>query len=194
MESTYKMLQPLMIEPYINMSLEELSIIYTNSGLNPCILACAYNKTYKMIIDLSKRFWNLNEDDIDSYFLEMLDFGLQSWDDCKGTRFSTYLYKLMYNKFREITQASNYEKRKVNNSTVELKDIQSKASTDVYNLWECGSYLDCLSEKERQYCRLVSIGYDNHSIKDIMCVSWMTLTNLRKSLRRKINPEDLIFD
>ena len=111
MITTLEMLSTLIINETLEMTLEEIAVAY-REDLNPSLLAAAFAKTYKLIINISNHYYGLTQDDIASFSLEKLDFCLQTYNDDKAA-FSTYFSTNLKNKFREETQYLNTQKRKV---------------------------------------------------------------------------------
>lgn len=179
MDSTLKLLKPFITEEYQDMRLDTLAYLYQDNA-DPRILATSYEKIYKLAIVVSNDFWGLNDDDLASWCLEKLDYCLRTFNS--SSKFTTYFSTVFRNKLREETERLNYQKRKcILESINDLIDIGIE---DTYNL--IGSLLpDNLTDKEYQYCILASEGYDNATIAEILDVSRMTISNIRKSLRCK---------
>lgn len=188
MITTLKTLSTLIINETLEMTLEEIAVAY-REDLNPSLLAAAFAKTYKLIINISNHYYGLTQDDIASFSLEKLDFCLQTYNDDKAA-FSTYFSTNLKNKFREETQYLNTQKRKVmfysdsydamveNGFDLESPE-QMRETTD--NLASYG-----LTEREMAYCDLILKDFTNVEISKQLGVSVMTLSNMRKKLRKKL--------
>jgi ATP/maltotriose-dependent transcriptional regulator MalT len=102
------------------------------------------------------------------------------------------------NKFREETQALNTHKRKaifysdsyegmIENGydliAATCEEIGIKDTLISYNL----------TQRELTYCELIMKNYSNAEISEILEVSIMTLSNMRKKLRQKLSPLALGF-
>ena len=196
MNGTLKLLSTLIIEDTRNMSLEQIAEAYRES-LNPSLLALAFEKTYKLIINISAKYYGLTNEDIASFSLEKLDICLQTYKSGQAN-FSTYFTTTLMNKFREETQALNTHKRKaifysdsyegmIENGydliAATCEEIGIKDTLISYNL----------TQRELTYCELIMKNYSNAEISEILEVSIMTLSNMRKKLRQKLSPLALGF-
>lgn len=195
MIATLKTLSTLIINETLEMTLEEIAVAY-REDLNPSLLAAAFAKTYKLIINISNHYYGLTQEDIASFSLEKLDYCLQTYDEDKAA-FSTYFYANLKNKFREETQYLNTQKRKVifySQSYDEMVengfDLESPEpiKETIDNLESYG-----LTEKEMTYCDLILEDFTNAEISKQLGVSVMTLSNMRKKLREKLMPLALEF-
>ena len=195
MISTLKTLSTLIINETLEMTLEEIAVAY-REDLNPSLLAAAFAKTYKLIINISNHYYGLTQDDIASFSLEKLDYCLQTYDEDKAA-FSTYFYTNLKNKFREETQYLNTQKRKVifYSDSYDMMvengfDLESPEpiKETIDNLESYG-----LTEKEMTYCDLILKDFTNAEISELLGVSVMTLSNMRKKLREKLMPLALEF-
>jgi RNA polymerase sigma factor (sigma-70 family) len=196
MNSTLKLLSTLIIEDTRNMSLEQIAEAYRES-LNPSLLALAFEKTYKLIINISAKYYGLTNEDIASFSLEKLDICLQTYKSGQAN-FSTYFTTTLMNKFREETQALNTHKRKAMFFSDSYEAMLEYGFDLVATTCEDDEIMDTLTqykltEKELQYCSLILNGWSNFEISEILEVSIMTLSNMRKKLRQKLSPLALGF-
>ena len=196
MQNTYKTMQTLRTSKFDNMSLEELAGCY-NEELNPSILATAFCHTYALSLQVAGKFFGLCSADIASYALESLDQCLQTFDADKYSKFSTYYYTIFKNRLRTETQSLSTQKRKAifhSDSLTSLVengfDIADEAAGFMQIIPIVMQTLGTfnLSANELKYCKLVMIGYTNSDIAKLLGVSTMTISNIRKRLRIKLQP------
>ena len=190
MQETYKMLAGLMQNKYKNLTLEQLAIEYQKE-LNPSILAESFVRSYNFIFQTASGYYGLTEQDIASHALERLDYCLQTYQP--GNKFLTYYGTVLKNKFREETQYLNTYKRKAifHSASYEVMvdngfDLVACAQEDettnlVEDLREQG-----LEDREIQYCLYLLIGESNADIAKKMGCTIMTLCNMRKRMRIKL--------
>ena len=196
MLKTLNTLSTLIIEETRVMSLEQIAETYRES-LNPSLLALAFEKTYKLIINISAKYYGLTNEDIVSFSLEKLDICLQTYKSGQAN-FSTYFTTTLMNKFREETEALNTQKRKAlffsDSYEVMVEngfDLVAATCEDdeiVYSLQEYD-----LTQREMEYCNLILADFSNAEISKTLGVSVMTLSNMRKKLREKLMPLALGF-
>ncbi len=190
MIKTLKTLSTLITNETLEMTLEEIAVAY-REDLNPSLLAAAFAKTYKLIINISNHYYGLNQDDIASFSLEKLDFCLQTYNGGKAA-FSTYFYTNLMNKFREETQYLNTQKRKIM-FYCQSYDEMVENGFDLESPEQMGDTIDNLAsygltEREMAYCDLILKDFTNAEISQQLGVSVMTLSNMRKKLRKKLRP------
>jgi RNA polymerase sigma factor (sigma-70 family) len=184
MQETLKNLRLLITEDSVKLSLEELSKEYKKEQ-DPTYLATAFEKVFKCIIQISQNFYGLTEDDLASFSLEKLDYCLQTFDESKS-KFITYFYNILKNKFREETQYLSMQKRKLNyESTSYDLIIENGYDAPFYDNEADYVDLEILEKQEKMYCELLLRDYTNQEISNILGVSVMTLCNMRKRLRGK---------
>ncbi len=196
MNSTLKLLSSIIVDEDREMTLEQISEGYRES-LNPSLLALAFEKVHRLIINISYRYYGLTEDDIISFGLEKLDYCLINYKT-EQALFTTYFTTVLNSKFREETQALNTQKRKaifysdsyevmIENGydliAATCEEIGIKDTLISYNL----------TQRELTYCELIMKNYSNAEISEILEVSIMTLSNMRKKLRQKLSPLALGF-
>ena len=195
MLKTLNTLSPLIIEDNRDMTLEQIAEAYRES-LNPSLLALAFEKTFKLIIHVSAKYYGLTNEDIASFALEKLDFSLQTYKIGQAN-FTTYYTTVLMNKFREETEALNTQKRKA----IFFSDSYETMVENGYDLVACTIEDDIvysleeynLSVRELEYCNLIIADYSNAEISAKLGVSVMTLSNMRKKLREKLMPLALEF-
>jgi len=193
---TLNMLSTLIIDDTRDMSLEQIAEAYRES-LNPSLLALAFEKTYKLIINISTKYYGLTNEDIASFSLEKLDICLQTYKSGQ-VNFSTYFTTTLMNKFREETEALNTQKRKALFFSDSYEVMVENGFDLVAATCEDDEIMDTLTqykltEKELQYCSLILNGWSNSEISKMLGVSVMTLSNMRKKLREKLMPLALEF-
>jgi DNA-binding NarL/FixJ family response regulator len=192
---TLNILSTLIIEDTRDMSLEQIAEAYKES-LNPSLLALAFKKTYKLIINISAKYYGLTNEDIVSFSLEKLDICLQTYKNGQAN-FSTYFTRTLMNKFREETEALNTQKRKA----LFYSDSYELMVENGYDLIACAEeddFIESLHEynlttEELRYCELLLSGWTNKDISNKMKVSVTTLSNMRKKLKKKLRPLALRF-
>jgi RNA polymerase sigma factor (sigma-70 family) len=196
MLKTLNTLSTLIIEETRVMSLEQIAEAYGES-LNPSLLALAFEKTFKLIINISAKYYGLTNEDIASFSLEKLDLCLQTYKNGQAN-FSTYFTTTLMNKFREETEALNTQKRKA----LFYSDSYELMVENGYDLVACTIEEDeiiyslqeyNLTPREMEYCNLILADCSNAEISKTLGVSVMTLSNMRKKLREKLMPLALGF-
>ena len=196
MLKTLNTLSPLIIEDNRDMTLEQIAEAYRES-LNPSLLALAFEKTFKLIIHVSAKYYGLTNEDIASFALEKLDFSLQTYKIGQAN-FTTYYTTVLMNKFREETEALNTQKRKA----IFFSDSYELMVENGYDLVACTLEEDeivyslqeyNLTQREMEYCNLILSDFNNAEISAKLGVSVMTLSNMRKKLREKLMPLALGF-
>ena len=173
------------------MTLEEIAKSYRGS-LNPSLLAAAFKKTYRLILDISNRYYGLSSEDIASFSLEKLDSCLQTYEADKAA-FTTFFTTHLINKFREETQSLNTHKRKALFYSNSYETMVENGYDIVYDESDQDNLIYSLqgydlTDKEFQYCDLILKEWTNKEIANVMDVSVMTLSNIRKRLREKLTP------
>lgn len=195
MLKTLNTLSTLIIEDNRDMTLEQIAEAYRES-LNPSLLALAFERTFKLIIHVSAKYYGLTNEDIASFALEKLDFSLQTYKIGQAN-FTTYYTTVLMNKFREETEALNTQKRKA----IFFSDSYETMVENGYDLVACTIEDDIvysleeynLSVRELEYYNLIIADYSNAEISAKLGVSVMTLSNMRKKLREKLMPLALEF-
>lgn len=176
-------------------SLEQISGEYQSGGLSPLLLAYAFNKTYGLIWTIARRFYGLIPQDIASIALENLDFSLRNYNPEVTPCFTTYFSTILYNALRTYTQSLSTDKRKANSDNNKIS-YQKMVEDGFDQIHEDEQYfIDLagynLNERETTYCILIQLQYTNSEIADILEVSIMTLSNLRKKLKEKLKEVEL---
>lgn len=180
MYQTKQFLKDCVSTSYMTLTLEELSEMY-QSEPSMSILATAFYKVYNLAIQISTKYYGINDDDLASYCLEKLDYCLKTYK--KGNKFATYFYHVYANKLREETENLNCKKRK--GVLVSINEIIDIGLEDTYNLLAI-SLPKNLTERERQFCMLASEGFDNNDIAKELKVSKTTVYKTIKSLQNKL--------
>lgn len=181
MIDTLKMLRPFVDESLKNVSLNNLALMYQPSR-NCSILASAYERIYKLAINISNKFWGLDCSDVASYCLEKLDFCLMTYNG--NGEFSTYFYVVFHNKLREETEKLNYKKRKC--ILQSINEIINIGVEDTYNLLEL-MLPSNLSKREYELCLLEAEGYDRKYCAEKLGVSRQQIHNIEVGLRNKLS-------
>ncbi len=198
MEGTLKILNPLITDEVRKMSLEEMAEEYTLC-LNPSILAEAFSRLYMLTISTSLKFYGITSHDLASFSLEKLDQCLQLYKQ-GDAKFSTYYRSCLYNRLREEAESMNTHKRKMilcaeslDKLFEENMEFEPQGEVTIDFKVEDFMPVNKMSEREIMYCQYVANGWANKDIAEIMQVSIMCLTKIRKRLREKITVESLVF-
>lgn len=182
MQNTLKMMKKIITEESKKLTLEQLSEEYQKT-LNPVFLAASFEKSFGLIIKISKKFKVLNDNDIASFSLEELDKCLQLWDKSKGTGFITFFGFVLHNRFREELKFLNKDKRKIIFHVDLLRDDFDKIYNEDY--FDIKDY--SLDEKEIKYCLYKLEGYSSREIANMMNVKTRNIYIWRKSIKQKFS-------
>lgn len=190
METTTKILNNYRDQEIKDLSLEQLSSLYRMTYYD-CIIAEAFDKLKKLIIINSRQYPQFEIHECISFALEKLSMCLLTYVPGSTNKFTTYFCKVYKNKLREESQYLNTHKRKVMFNSTSL-DYLLQEGFDVIGSNNIQLNTFCvpstLTDKEKMYCQLLAMDYGtNRQIAEYMGVSTMTLCNLRKSLRIKLN-------
>lgn len=189
MYKTLQTLRPLITSEFENLTLEQLAVTYQET-LNPSILACVFEKTYRLFIRISEKFYGLTQEDIASFALQQLDFSLKSFDN-KHTNFLAYCTTVFRNKLREETIALSQHKRCANNNCDDLTVLPQTACEEDKQLSTVEFILTLdtlgLTERERTYCDYLMQGFKSSTIANLMNISPARLSQFRNQLRKKLN-------
>lgn len=184
MYNTYKMFLQYIPEEYKEVSIEKLVSLYKSTTDNSKILSLVYVKLFNLLLVLRNKYVNsLDEADITSYTLEVLDYCLSNYKPDYGVKFSTYLYNILSNKLYEKIRNCNCKKRKV--ETCNFEDLIDYGVYDMYNFISV-DLPNNLTYNEKVYCELASKGYDNSYITLKLNCSRMNICKIRKSLKIKL--------
>ena len=186
MNETLKMLSTIIDPTDVERSLEDASAEYKKT-LSPCILASAFNNTFKFIISISTNYQSLSSEDVASLSLQCLDLALLQYDDSLSTKFITYFGGVLKAEFRSEQQRRNTQKRKANYiacSYDQMLEDGFDVSVDAVDCtFEDLISISEMSDRDRKYCLLYDAGYSNSEIADILNISVRTIFNIRKNLR-----------
>lgn len=196
MQQTLKLLSTLITDDIRHLTLEEISIQYKDS-LDPSLLALAFHKTHRLTMTIANRYYGLSTDDIASHSLERLDMCLVTFNP-EAAGFVTYYSTVFSNKLREETEALNTQKRKTifySESYEQLVETGFEVAVEEFDFLDEMMNLDNynLTEREKEYCALVMNDTPSMKIAEILGVSQMTVSNMRKKLRIKLAPLALTF-
>lgn len=192
MDSTLKTLSTIITPELDKLSLEQLAAVYAE-GLNPSALASAYRKIFKLAVQISKKYYGFSSEDLASFVLEELDKSLQMYTP-ERSAFSTFFATMLNNRLRMESQALSTDKRKaflyadsfeqaIENGYDAVCDMYEGIQETLESLKAFG-----LTLRELTYCKLVMCDYKNSEIANMLGVSVMTLSNMRKVLRIKLAP------
>lgn len=189
MNSTLKLLSPLVTSDLLEKSNEELAISYQHE-MDPAILATVFHKNFRLIFIVAKDSIGVSEQDLASYSLTELDKAMLSFNNEKG-KFSTYYTRLLKNRLRNLQQSEFCDKRKAMLYSSSLEDLSEQgfdvAAQPQYNestLMEHLRSVDSIRKIEADYCLLLLRGFTNNEISKILKVSTQTLSVYRNKLRK----------
>lgn len=188
MRATTQMLQHYRNDKVRHTSLEELSSMYRQQQRDYIVVE-AYMRVRNIILRYRKKYPHLEYCDCASYALEKLEMCLLTYVPGGTSKFATYFSKVFNNKLREETTLLNYHKRCIIFNSTSLNSMMD-------NGWDTigGNGVACpvtlpsnLTPNEEKYCKLLALDYGtNKEIAEYMDVSVMTLCNMRRSLRQKL--------
>lgn len=189
METTTKILNNYRDEQIKGLSLEQLSSLYRETHYQ-CIIAEAFEQLKRLIVINSRQYPQFESCDSISYALEKLEMCLLTYVPGSTNKFSTYFSRVYKNKLREESQYLNTHKRKVIYNSTSLNYLIEEGFDVVgdKNINSTNLFLpESLTDQEKLYCVLLAMDYGtNKEIADYMGVSVMTLCNMRKRLREKL--------
>lgn len=171
-----------------NTSLEELSSMYRQQPMD-YIVAEAYLKLTNVIFNVYKKYTHLELCDCVSFALEKLEMCLLTYVPGSSNKFTTYFAQVLRNKLREETQRLNWSKRCVIFNSTSLQYLMEEGfdCTGGHEVTCPITLPDTLTKNEATYCKLLAMDYGtNKEIAEVMSVSVMTLCNMRRSLRQKL--------
>lgn len=187
MNETYLMLKSYAKKDLCELTYEELAHKYQKES-NSDILASSYVNIYKLANTISSKYYTVDPDDVQSYCLEKLDYCLRTYDSSDKS-FISYFCTCYKNMLNDIIKGFNRMKRI--NITESLDTVLDIGIEDTYNLLSV-ILPTTLTNNERRYCELASEGYNNTDIANYLGVSRMTICNIRKSLKVKLNDLQII--
>jgi len=172
-----------------NTSLEQLSSMYRQKP-NDYIIAEAFYKLSNLIYLNGNHYPHIESCDQASFALEKLQMCLLTYVPGSTNKFSTYFCRVFKNKLREESQKLNYHKRCVMFNSSSLNSLVENGF-DVVGDNDIQTRLLCLpntlTDRELQYCKLLAMNYgSNKEIADELNVSVMTLCNMRRSIKYKL--------
>jgi len=198
MEGTLKLLKPLITDEVKKMSLEEMAEAYTLC-LNPSILAGAFSQLYMLTISTAQKFYGISSHDLASFSLEKLDQCLQLYKQ-GDAKFSTYYRSCLYNRLREEAESLNTHKRRMIFCAESLdklfeENMEFEPQAEISIEFKVGDFMptEVMTEREITYCQYIIEGWANKDIAEMMQLSIMSLTKIRKRLREKIPAAGLVF-
>lgn len=189
METTTKTLNNYRDEEIKDLSLEQLSSLYRQTHYD-CIIAEAFEQIKRLVVVHNNQYPQLDKCDSISFALEKLQMCLLTYVPGSSNKFSTYFSRVYRNKLREESQYLNTHKRKVMYNSSSLNAMMEEGFDVVGNKnIMCNTLVlpNTLTENEKMYCCLLAGNYGtNKEIAERMNVSTMTLCNMRKRLRIKL--------
>lgn len=189
METTARVLNKYRDSEIKGLSLEQLSSLYRLTH-EQSIIAEAFDQLKRLIVISNNQYPQFDTDDSISFALEKLEMCLLTYVPGSKTKFSTYFIKVYRNKLREESQYLNTHKRCViYNSTSLNYLIEEGFDVAANKTIDCNTLVlpNTLTKREEQYCNLLAMDYgSNKDIAKYMNVSVMTLCNMRKNLRTKL--------
>ena len=189
METTTKVLNNYRDTEIEGLSLEQLSSLYRLTH-EQSIIAEAFDQLKRLIVISNNQYPHFDTTDSISFALEKLEMCLLTYVPGSTTKFSTYFIKVYKNKLREESQALNTHKRCVIYNSTSLNYLMEEGFDVTCNKTIDSNTLmlpSTLTTREAQYCKLLAMDYgSNKEIAKHMNVSVMTLCNMRKNLRTKL--------
>lgn len=171
------------------LSLEQLSSLYKETK-HDSIIAEAFERVSKIIVSLNQYYPQVETCDSISIALEKLEMCLRTYNPNGKIKFSTYFYEVFKNKLKQEVKGLNYPKRCIIYKSTSLNYLMEDGfdvSIDSDLNYQSIYLPNNLTDKEILYCKLLALDYGtNKEIAEYMQVSVMTLCNLRKSLRLKL--------
>lgn len=189
METTTRVLEHYRDEEIRDLSLEQLSSIYRETHYD-CVIAEAFEKLKGLIITSNRHYPQIPKDDSISFALEKLSMCLLTYVPGSSNKFSTYFLNVYKNELRREAQHMNTHKRCIVYNSTSLNYLMDEGF-DVAGKDFVGANLvylpSTLTDREKLYCKLIMADYgSNKQIAEKMGVSVMTLCNMRKHLRNKL--------
>lgn len=189
METTTKIFNGYRDSEIRDLSLEQLSSLYRLTN-EQSIIAEAFEQLKRLIVISNNQYPQFDTEDSISFALEKLEMCLLTYVPGSSTKFSTYFIQVYKNKLREESQYLNTHKRCVIYNSTSLNHLMEEGF-DVATNKNIDSLTfvlpKTLTPREHQYCQLLAMDYgSNKDIANHMNVSVMTLCNMRKSLRNKL--------
>jgi len=185
MLQTRKMMLEIAIKE--RLTLEEIAIRYKKVE-NPALLAKAFLNLFGFISEKSKTFSLLAEEDIASISLQKLHESLLLFEAERNFKFITYFGNVLHNEFRTEMQKITTQKRKTIYNTTPIMETDSFDDNCLVDS-EFKEVLDNidLTEMENKYCKLLASNWgSNKDIAKLLGVSVMTLCNMRKRIKEKL--------
>ncbi len=183
MERTLKMLKQISTKENEERSLEELSELY-KVDKNPMYFASAFVILYNLIWNIVYSFlygsYVLNEDDVTSFTLEILDNVLFKFEPDKNNKFITFFVTCLKNKCLTERTKKMAVKQKPNTYILEdgLDSLLGKGVEDKYNF----GYN--ITKLENEFCGLIAINYGNlNQIANKLGISECKARKIKNSLK-----------
>lgn len=182
MSDTLSMLKPYIRVELCNMSYEDLACKY-QQNMSDDVLASSYKKVYRLAKSISTKYYNIPEDDIESYCLQKLSYCLSTYNPKVNDSFVSYFCLAYRRALNNIVRSVS----KLNSSLFEpLEVLLEEAVYDTYDLIE-DILPDNLTSSEKTCCLMLYQGYSVTEISKYLGVSRPTVTTLKKSVGFKIN-------
>jgi DNA-directed RNA polymerase specialized sigma24 family protein len=171
--------------------LDGLIEVYQQTGEDD-ILGILYHELEMLVFKLSSSYWGLTKEDVSSFAFETIYQCLQTYKIDGGAKFTSYFATSFKFRLRAETMALSQQKRKANLIAVSYEELLEEgldtgisSSYDII-IMDAIDRLD-LTSNEQKYCRLILEGkYNNTEIANILGLSVMSLSNMRKRLRIKL--------
>lgn len=171
--------------------LDQLVELYQQTGGDE-ILGVLYHELEMLIFNLSSSYWGLTKEDVSSFAFETVYQCLQTYRIDGGAKFTSYFATSFKFRLRAETMALSQQKRKANLIAVSYEglvedgfDVGVECLSDVAVIDAINRL--ALTTNEKKYCMLILEGkYNNTEIANILGLSVMSLSNMRKRLRIKL--------
>lgn len=191
MEKTLKLLKTI-IEKDETTKEDKILIQEYQKSLKPSILACFYERYYKLFISIGNKFVILSSEDKASFILEELDKALQNYNLIENTKFSTYLTTCLKNRFKMEIESLNTHKRKTIYNLISYEnmvengfDIESNVGISILDIPK-------LTDKQNLILNLLYKGYSLTDIAKKLNTTTQNIYNIRNKIQKKFISESLI--
>lgn len=186
MEETLRMLKTILNGKEKNLSEGELIKQY-KEGLYPNVLAYFYCSNFGVILQTSKKYPIITEDDRASFCLQILDECLQNYDFSYDTKFITYFLKCYKNCLRTLYCEYTTNKRKILSDYEQIDELNISYCEDIH-INDTNTLLNeyNLTDTEKQQCKLLNMGYTIKEIARKLNLSQIAIYKRNSIIKQKI--------
>lgn len=187
MYNTLAMLQNLLTREDMEMPLDEISAAYQSKAL-PNLLASAYNKLFGLTLKLATKYRAIENEDIATKSLQILDYCLLEYDGA-SIPFVNYYAIMLTRELREEMKRLNTDKRRVKffSSSYDalLEDGYEQGYEQTYDIIEILDGID-LTKDEALYCRMAVNSFRQIEINEALNISKHDFYKMKSVLGHKI--------